>query len=986
MRMPSFLRSAKYRQVARDHSAQLDLFSLAPAAEPEPAAFVSEDNLVILPPSHVASAAPVPVADPAEATNNTQLKADMHAESVILDLPEPVTPSRDFRITEAHRIGKGSLAEKARDNVAAIRTLKAIEADSREATDDEKVTLARYVGWGAMPNVFNYYQTEDLRPTAQAVKELLTDSEYASARASTPNAHYTSPMVIEAIWDGLRHIGVGGDTQILEPAMGIGHFFGMMPEDMQSGHRTGVELDSITARIAKQLYPDATIFANGFEETPLPDNYFDVVVGNVPFGDYAVHDPAMKHQMTRAIHDYFFAKSLEKVRPGGVMALITSRYTMDKENETVRKYLGDAADLLGAIRLPNTAFKGNAGTEVTTDILFLQKRGPGTKQDGHAWRSTEMIDIGDQCIAINEYFVAHPEMMLGEMKLERGMYRADEATLAGEITQALLSAAVERLPAGVYVPRDQQRPPPAPIIEPDAFIGVKDGAYMERDGTLYIRNGNTLEPTSLSGSGAARVRGQMAVRDALREVFATQLEDRSEFAITSARLELNRCYDNYAGRYGPLSSRENIRAFARDPDQPLLLSLENYDAETKTATKTAIFERRTLQRNKTVEHVETAAEALAISLNETGEINWPTMQRLTGRSVKRMQRELDAMIYRNPEGDWETADRYLSGNVRDKLKTAEAASVLDNAFSRNVEALKAVQPEDLLPGDISARLGSSWIPTSDVKKFVVEVLDIPSNSFSVSHSGTIASWAITADWTAKGSVSNTTTYGTARTTAIDLIDDSLNGRVPTIYDQMPDDTRVVNQQETIAAREAQQKLKDKFSEWIWQDEDRAQRLSRQYNDTFNNIRLRTYDGSHQTFPGMNRSILRDNDLDKHQKDAVWRIIQNDNTLLAHVVGSGKSWTITAACMELKRLGLAAKPMIAVPNHLVDQWGTAFVQLYPQANIFVAGKDFFTTGNRQKAMARIATGNYDAVIVSHNSFEKIPVSDDTFEKFIGKQID
>ena len=960
---------------------QLDLFSSMFGSEPVPPA-----DLPQLPPIVVdASASESP---PARVAPDTSEQATIpECDTFVIDLPEVVKQSRDFRIADEHRIGHGSLADKARDNVAAIRTLKAIEAEDRDATEDEKTVLARYVGWGAMPNVFNHWQPDHLQATSDAVKELLTPAEFESAKGSTPNAHYTSPMVIEAVWDGLRQIGVSAGAQVLEPAIGVGHFFGLMPNDMRAAHRTGVELDSITARIAQNLYPDATIFARGFEETPLPDNYMDVCVGNVPFGEYAVHDPEVPRSMTRAIHDYFLAKSLSKLRPGGVMALITSRYTMDKENESVRKYLSESADLLGAIRLPNTAFKENAGTEVTTDIIFLQKREPGTPPGGHAWRSLEMVDLGgDDRTRINEYFAAHPEMMLGEMELQRGMYRSAEPTLAGELSPELLARAVGQLPAGVYVPRDRQRPPPAPVLEHDAFDGVKDGAYLEHDGAICIRNGNSIEQTSLSETAATRVRGQMVIRDALREVFRTQLEEMPEAEITTARLLLNRQYDNYTRKHGPLSSRENVRAFSGDPDQPLLLSLESYDAEKKTATKTAIFDRRTLQRHKPVDRVDTAAEALVISLNEAGKIDWPTMQRLTGRSPRRMQRELDAMIYRNPEGDWETADQYLSGDVRAKLRAAQAASGLDPAFARNVAALTAVQPEDLLPGDISARLGSSWIPPGDVKLFLVETLDIPAPSISVAHSGAIASWFISAEWGAKSAVSNTTTYGTSRATAIDLVDDALNGRVPTIYDLMPDETRVVNQLETIAAREAQQKLKDKFSEWIWQDEERAQRLSRHYNDTFNNIRLRTYDGSHLTFPGLNRTELRNNDLDGHQKDAVWRIIQNDNTLLAHCVGAGKTLAITAACMELRRLGLAEKPTIAVPNHLVDQWGTAFLQAYPQANIFVAGKDHFATGNRQKAMARIATGNYDAVIVAHNSFEKIPVSDDTFENFVGRQID
>jgi N12 class adenine-specific DNA methylase len=905
----------------------------------------------------------------------------------IVEFEPEEKPSRDFRITPALRIGEGGLHQKAIENIAAIRVLKQIETENRDATEVEKEMLAKYVGWGAMAQVFDAYPRKEWQVAAEALTRNLTDDEYEAARASTPNAHFTSPMVINAIWEGLQRMGVKSGAQILEPATGVGHFFGLMPEELGPGsHRTGVELDSITARIARQLYPDSTIFAKGFEETPLPDNYFDVVVGNVPFGDYAVHDPAMKHQLTRAIHDYFFAKSLEKARPGGVMALITSRYTMDKENETIRRHLADGADLVGAIRLPNTAFKGNAGTEVTTDILFLRKRERGAQPAGHAWTALDTIESPNGPISVNEYYVRHPQMLLGEMKLEGTMYRGAEPTLAGTLTPEILARAIECLPEGAYIPKDQGRGPPPPVLDAEAFIGIKDGAYAERDGAIVIRDGNSFEATTFSPAAASRIRGMMAVRDAVRLVFKTQLDEEPEHRITEARQLLGEIYDNFVWRHGPLSSRDNLRAFAGDPDQPLLLSLENYDLETKRATKTAIFERRTLERRKTADHVETAAEALAISLNETGRIHWPTLEKLTGRTPKQLQRELDALAYNNPEGEWETADRYLSGDVRAKLRSAEAAASIDRTYSRNVEALKAIQPEDLLPGDISARLGSSWIPANDVKQFVVELLDVPERAVTVSHSGAIATWALTLDSYAKPSVSNSTTHGTARALASDLIDDALNGRTPTIYDQIDRDTRVVNQQETIAAREAQQKIKDRFSEWIWQDEERAERLSRLYNDKFNNIRLRTFDGSHLTLPGMNRSMLRGNDLDPHQKNAVWRIIQSDNTLLAHCVGAGKTFEITAGCMELKRLGLANKPLITVPNHLVEQWGSAFLQLYPQANIFVAGKDFFTTGNRQKAMARIATGNYDAVIVSHKSFELLPVSDEAFERFVGKQIE
>ena len=868
-----------------------------------------------------------------------------------------------------------------------MRTLKKLEGENRDATDDEKAVLARYAGWGAMASAFDWHPPEAFRQTAKELKELLSEEEYEAARASTPNAHFTSPLVIAAMWEAFTHLGLPRDAHILEPSMGVGHFFGMMPEELSSKHRTGVELDSVTARIAGKLYPDSTVFAKGFEETALPDNYFDAAIGNVPFGNYAVHDPSYKRALTRTIHDYFFAKSLDKLRPGAVMALITSRYTMDKQDETIRTYLAKQADLIGAIRLPNTAFKGNAGTEVTTDILFLLKRAPAAAPGGHPWRKLTAIDTEDGPIEVNEYFAQHPQMMLGVMKLAGTMYRGGEPALLGELTADKLRGAITQLPEGVYIPADRQRPPPLTMPPAEAFEGIKEGAFAERDGQLFIRNGPSLEPATLSPASAERVRGMMAVRDAVRFVFKTQLDDASEADIVEARRLLNGIYDAFVWRHGPLSSRDNIRAFAGDPDHPLLLSLENYDAETKRARKTAVFERRTLERCQPATHVDTAAEALAISLNETGNIHWPRMTTLTGRGQAQLQRELDDLIYRNPEGgDWETADRYLSGDVRAKLKAAQAAANLERAYERNALALKAVQPPDLLPGDISARLGASWIPASDVRDFITELLDVPKSAVTVSHSGVIASWTLSLDSYAKSGVANTTTYGTSRMKASELIEDALNGRTPTVYDQIDKDTRVINPQETLAAREKQQQLKERFSEWVWKDETRAHRLARHYNETFNNIRLRTFDGSHLTFPGMNKQVLREGDLDKHQKDAVWRMLQEGSTLLAHTVGAGKTWEIAAGAMEMRRLGLATKPMIVVPNHLVEQWGAAFLMLYPQANIFVAGKEHFGAGNRQKAMARIATGNYDAVIVSHRSFEFLPVSDALFERFVGKQLD
>jgi N12 class adenine-specific DNA methylase len=905
---------------------------------------------------------------------------------IVADLdPDPaVTPSRDFRITDAHHIGQGGLHHKARDNIAAIRALKQIEAENREATEEEKAILARYAGWGALAAVFehHYRRRDEWEKPAEELKTLLTDAEYEAARASTPNAHFTSPLVISAMWQAMQHFGLT-QGNILEPSIGVGHFFGLMPEEFSGSKRIGVELDSITARIAQKLYPDSTIFAKGFEETTLPDNFFDAVIGNIPFGNYPVYDSAYKPALTRAIHDYFFAKSIDKVRVGGVMALVTSRYTMDKQDDTMRRYLSERADLIGAIRLPNTAFKANAGTEVTTDILFLQKRTPGMLACGETWRELAPHGTAQEGqFFINEYFARNPQMMLGTMALEGTMYRGAEPTLEGELTPGLLFGAIARLPAGIMTPAKRRTHTEAPAD----VSGVKDGAFTIRDGELFVRNGATLEPTKFSISTTARVRGMIAIRDTVRLVFQTQLSDAGDDRIIEARQLLNSVYDSFVRNYGPLASKENIRAYAGDPDQPLLLSLEDYNPETKSAKKAAIFERRTLDRYRPVEHVETASEALTVSLNETGELNWPRMEELTGKTGRQLQRELGALVYCNPECNlWETADRYLSGDVRAKLRAAQAAAELEPSFQRNIEALKAVQPTDLEPGEIEARLGSSWIPTTDIRDFVSQFLNMSSRDVRVAHAPAIATWTLEIDRGARDDVSNTTTHGTARIRASDLIDDALNGRTPTIYDQLDAETRVINQMETIAAREKQQQLKDAFREWVWKDAERSTRLAREYNDRFNNIRLCEFNGSHLTFPGMNKECLRTGDLDPHQKNAVWRIMQMDSTLPAHVVGAGKTWTMTAAAMELRRIGIAKKPMIVVPNHLVEQFGAEFLRLYPNANLFIAGKDHFAAGNRQRAMARIATGNYDAVIVSHRSFEFLPVSDKLFAEFIEAEV-
>ena len=841
-----------------------------------------------------------------------------------------------------------------------------------------------------MPGAFEPQLSRDWQGPAKELRDLLSPEEYASARASTPNAHYTSPEVIKAIWQAMERFGLQRGAHILEPSMGVGHFFGLMPEGLHPGtRRTGVELDSVTARIAAKLYPDSNVHGKALEDTSLPNSFFDAAVGNIPFGNYPVHDPGYRRspQLTRAIHDYFLAKCLDVVRPGGLIALITSRYTMDKQDSAVRRHLADGSILLGAIRLPNTTFKANAGTDVTTDILFLQKRSAAPPSRDESWTELASISTPDGPLHINEYFVRNPEMMLGRMGMGSAQYGATPA-LIGSLEPDALAHAVSRLPASVYQYREILAAPNLRVgTDQIPSVGtVKEGGFADHDGQIVVRNSNEFEPLALPASVQARIRGMLQVRDAVRDVFRTQLSDAADETIVEARRYLNRTYDAFVARFGPLNSRENVRAFADDPDHPLLQSLEEFNPETKQATKTAIFERRTLERYRPVERVETASEALLVSLNETGQINWPRMEALTGKSAPDLQDELGSLAYRNPEGGaWETADQYLSGNVRAKLVAAEASARLDPVYQRNIEALQAVQPKDLEPGEIEARLGSSWIPRSDIRDFVAELLDISPTSIKVGYAETIATWTLELDYGAKYVVSNSTTHGTARFRASELIEQSLNGRTPTAYDEDAEGNRTVNQPETIAAREKQQQLKDRFGEWVWEDPSRAKRLADDYNFRFNNIRLRDFDGSHLTLPGMVRTSLRDGDLAPHQKDAVWRVLQGGSPLLAHVVGAGKTWTMTAAAMELRRLDLAKKPMFVVPNHLVDQWGAEFLKLYPQARLFIAGKEHFATANRQQAMARIATGNYDAVIVSHRSFEFLPVSDDYFNRFVQKQV-
>ena len=816
------------------------------------------------------------------------------------------------------------------------------------------------------------------------LSELLTDDEHTSARASTLNAHYTSPVVIRGMYAALRRYGFQ-HGRILEPALGLGHFVGLMPDEMHAHSTiTGIEIDLLTARIARVLYPDADVRHQPFEEAKLADGFYDVAISNIPFGDYQPFDSRF-NVFKFPIHDYFFAAAMEKVRPGGLLLFITSKGTLDKDDSTLREYLAQRANFMGAVRLPNDAFRRNANTEVTTDIVMLRKLNPGEAPSGPAWKETaEHVTGKGEAIYINEYFVERPHMMLGAMELSGRMYRDNEPTLVndGRDLAEALEEAVGSLPQNIY--RTQKRavtPPtldqtfPAPDhVKPNAFVMVHDD--------VAVRVGDSLKTLpGLPAETKVRIRRLIRVRDAVRECLRNQLNGTSDADIVAARELLNQAYDSFVARYGPISSRPNTRAFDGDPDLPLLLSLEVYDEETKRATKTAIFCERTIHHQKPVESVETPKEALVVSLNEKGRVDLEHMSGLLCRSVEEFLPELQGAVFQNPQtGEWETEDQYLSGNVREKLEVAEAASLTDPRFKENVEALKAVQPEDLSATEIDVRLGASWLPAEDIERFCQELLG--ATDIQVSHSHAIGTWVVSGDYFAKRTVANTTDWGTDRAGALDLIQDALNLRTPTIYDKEPgSDKFIVNGEATEGAREKQEKIKERFKEWIWQDDERRERLVRKYNDEFNNVRLRTFNGDHLTLPGANQVII----LGPHQKAGVWRILQTPNTLLGHVVGAGKTYTMVAAGMELRRLGLAQKPLFVVPNHMLGQFSSELLTLYPGANILVAGKQDFEASKRRQLMSRIATGNWDAVIVTHSGFERIPVSDATKKEFFREQL-
>ena len=892
--------------------------------------------------------------------------------------PEPARNQANYRITDVDRVGIGSLKHKCRDNLAAIEMLKQLEAEARPAAADEKRLLVRYVGWGGLPQVFDRWNNE-WEIERKRLEELLTPEELDSGRATTLNAHYTAPGVIRAMYVALQRLGFT-HGRILEPALGLGHFIGLMPDAMHSRSLiTGVEIDSVTARLARMLYPDTDIRQQPFEETRLADGFYDVAISNIPFGSYAPFDPRFK-AWKFVIHDYFFAATLEKVRPGGLILFISSKGTLDKRDGALREYVGQLADLVGAIRLPNDAFKRNANTEVTTDIVILRKRLPGELPQGPAWKAvTDTTNSLGETIPVNEYFAAHPEMMLGEMRLEGRMYARGEPTLVGNDRPLpeCLAEAIALLPRDVFRPETKRVAGPTLALSFPAPEHVKPNAYAVVNGQVAIRDEDSLRVlTDLPIQTASRIRGLIRVRDAVRRCLLAQVQETDDGDVVAAREQLNQTYDTFVARFGAVSERANTSAFRGDPDLPLLLSLEHYDEETKRATKAAIFRERTIQKTRPTPSVSTPEEALLVTLNERGCVDVDHLASLLHRPASEFLPDLKGTIFLNPQTNrWETEDEYLSGNVRLKLTAAEAAALVDEQFKINVEALRPVQPTDLPASEIDARLGSTWIPAEDIQQFAEALLG--ESGVTVSHAPQLGLWVVRGSYVVRFSVANTTEWGTDRRSALELIEDALNLRTPTIYDHDPHSDRdFVNGPATEAVRDKQEKLKGRFREWVWEADDRRERLVRKYNDEFNHTRLRSFNGDHLTLPGASPAIV----LRPHQKAAVWRILQTPNCLLAHVVGSGKTYTCTAAAMELKRLGLARKPLFAVPNHMLGQFSSELLTLYPGANILVATKEDFEKQRRQTLMSRIATGNWDAVIVTHAGFEKIPLSRATQEEF------
>ena len=928
--------------------------------------------------------------------------------------------ARNFRITDDH-LGEGGAKAKCRANIEAIRLLKYLEENGFQASPEQQEVLSRYVGWGGIPEVFDENKPDWSKEYAE-LKALLTPDEYEAARGSTLNAHYTSPAVIKAIYEAVSSMGFEGG-RILEPSMGVGNFFGLLPESMQGSQLYGVELDSITGRIAKQLYPEASITVAGFETTNRP-GFYDLAVGNVPFGQYQVHDPEYD-RLGFSIHNYFAAKMLDQVRPGSIVAFVTSRYTLDAKDESVRRYLAERGELLGAIRLPNNVFRANAGTDVVSDIIFLQRR------EQPLTELPDWVHVGTtpEGFTINRYFIDNPDMVLGTPSAESTQYGRQDYTVApieGADLSELLHEAIQNI-HGEYTERDVEEAERSDILP--ANPDVRNYSFALVDGEVYYREGGIMVRQDVSAAMTERIKGLMELRDCTRRLIQLQTENASDAEIAAGQRRLNTLYDAYTAKHGLISSRENKRAFSDDSSYYLLCSLEILNEDGKLERKADMFTRRTIQPHRPVEHTETAAEALAVSLNELGRVDMEYMSRLCGRDtssaneksqprrstnpspgaasytatdsnssipaenkdVNSIAAELSGVIFRVPGTErYVTADEYLSGNVREKLREAEAAAKADPSFNVNVEALRAAQPRELTASEIDVRLGATWIEPRYIGQFMVETFQPTywaSRSMDVSYSPYTSEWHIDGK-SAVGAndVNACSTYGTSRINAYKILENTLNLRDVRIYDKIEDadgtERRVLNVKETTLSQQKQQVIKDAFRDWLWKDPKRRETLVAKYNELFNSTRPREYDGSHLTFPGMNPEIK----LREHQRNAIARILYGGNTLLAHEVGAGKTFTMAAAAMEAKRLGLCRKPMFAVPNHLTEQWASEFLRLYPSANVLVATKKDFEPANRKKFCARIATGDYDAVIIGHSQFERIPVSQERQERLLRSEIE
>ena len=902
----------------------------------------------------------------------------------------------NFHITDEH-LGEGGAKQKYARNIEAIKTLFQLEEEHRGATAKEQEVLAQYVGWGGLADAFDSNKSGWAKEYAE-LKELLSEDEYAAARSSVLNAHYTSPTVIHAIYDAVEQMGFKSGN-ILEPSMGVGNFFGMLPDTMQDSRLYGVELDSITGRIAQKLYPQADITVAGFETTDRRD-FYDLAIGNVPFGQYKVNDKAY-NKLGFSIHNYFFAKAIDQVRPGGVVAFVTSRYTMDSKDSTARKHMAERADLLGAIRLPNNAFKANAGTEVVSDIIFLQKR------DRPIDHEPDWVQLGktEDGFAINQYFVDHPEMMLGELTTESTQYGREELTVApleGISLADHLAEAVQHI-EGQYTEVEVETPDIADAeaerktlpADPD----VKNFSYTVVDGEVFYRENSVMTQVELSDTAKGRVTGMVELRQIVNELIQQQLEDYPDADIKATQEHLNATYDAFTAKYGLLNDRKNGRLFEQDSSYYLLCSLENLDEQGLLKSKAAMFTKRTIRPERTVTSVDTPSEALAVSIGEHGKVDLPYMAELLGTPGEygRITAELSGVIFKDPAADptdpeagWQMADEYLSGDVRAKLRMAQFAAETNPEFAVNVDALTKAQPRELEASEIDVRLGATWLAPEIIQKFMTETFQIP---YYLRHAVKVRYSPYTAEWrvegktaTGRGDIISSETYGTSRANAYKILEETLNLKDIRIYDAIEDaegkPKRVLNKRETMLAQQKQQVIKDAFANWVWQDPQRRIALVKQYNELFNSTRPREYDGSHIHFVGMNPEIT----LREHQRNAIAHVLYGGNTLLAHEVGAGKTYEMAASAMEAKRLGLCQKSLFVVPNHLTEQWASEFLNLYPNAKLLVARRKDFETANRKKFCARIATGDYDAVIIGHSQFERIPLSFERQERIIQEQID